>query len=155
MLIIKPRVIASIYLLFASHVFAEGMLHEMSGHQISFSDLQGKWVFINYWASWCRPCLDEIPELNRFYEEYKNKNVALFAVNYDALPLSKQKQLIKKFDIQYPSLKQDPASALELGEIRGVPVTFVFNPQGQLSNALYGGQSVNTLKQIIQPEKSD
>lgn len=145
----KPGLIASLYALFMTPVFAGAMLQDMSNPPFSFSELHGKWVFINYWASWCHPCVDEIPELNRFYDENKNKNVALFAVNYDGIPLSKQKQLIQQFGIHYPSLQQDPANALELGEIRGVPVTFVFNPQGELSDALYGPQSVRTLQRII------
>jgi thiol-disulfide isomerase/thioredoxin len=124
------------------------MLHEMNGNTISFSALQGKWVFINYWASWCEPCMAEIPELNRFYEDNKNSNVALFAVNYDGLPIAMQKKLIKQAGIQYPSLKQDPANALELGDIRGVPVTFVFNPEGELTKTLYGGQSARSLINI-------
>lgn len=138
-----------VYWLWIAYASAGTMLHDMTGQKISFFDLQGKWVLINYWASWCQPCIDEIPELNNFYEKNKENNVALFAVNYDALPLRMQQQLIKQFDIHYPSLKRDPANALQLGDIRGVPVTFVFNPQGQLSNTLYGGQTVESLKEVL------
>jgi len=146
---IKLFLTACCSLFLALSVNAGNVLQDMSGREISFSDLQGKWVFINYWASWCQSCVDEIPALNRFYEETKDKNIVMFAVNFDGLPPYKQQQLIKKFGIRYPSLKQDPAAALELGDIRGVPVTFVFNPQGQLSDALYGKQSVDSLKQVL------
>ncbi len=149
MVIVKHFITVCLSIFLIATVHAENNLHEMNGHNISFAELQGKWVFINYWASWCRPCLEEIPELNRFYDENKTKNVAMFAVNYDALPVDAQKRLIKKFDIRYPSLKNDPAEDLQLGDIRGVPVTFVFNPNGQLINALYGGQSVRSLKQVM------
>lgn len=134
---------------------ANEMLEDMKGHKIAFSELKGKWVFINYWASWCRPCLAEIPELNRFYEENKQDHVAVFAVNYDAVSLAKQEQLIKAFHINYPSLKKDPASELTLGDIRGVPVTFVFDPQGQLYDALYGQQTSASLHQIIHKSSDD
>lgn len=136
---------------FATCANAGSLLQDMSGHTFSFSDLQGKWVFINYWASWCRPCVDEIPELNRFYEENKDNNIIVFAVNYDGAPLHKQQRLIKKFEIRYPSLKADPSTALHLGDIRGVPVTFVFDPQGELKDALYGGQTVDSLKNATRP----
>jgi thiol-disulfide isomerase/thioredoxin len=139
----------SLSLMFLTCADAERVLQDMNGHEISLSDLRGKWVFINYWASWCQSCLEEIPALNRFYDENKNNNIALFAVNYDALPLEMQQKLIKKFDIHYPSLKQDPAKELQLGDIRGVPVTFVINPQGRISEALYGGQSVSSLQEVI------
>ena len=127
MIILKPFLAACIYLLFITSTHAGSELQDMSGNQISLSDLRGKWVLINYWASWCRTCVDEIPELNRFYEE--NKNIALFAVNYDAIPFDTQQKLIKQLDIRYPSLIKDPANVLQLGDIRGVPVTFVFNPK--------------------------
>ena len=137
------------FLFFTLSANANNSLQDLSGREISFDDLKGKWVFINYWASWCETCLLEIPELNRFYEENKNKNIEVFAVNFDALPVNKIQRLIKKYDIRYPSLKNDPREFLNLGDISGVPVTFVFNPEGQLTDALYGGQSAENLKQAL------
>lgn len=128
---------------------ADVLLKDNQGHDISFASLKGKWVLINYWASWCKTCVAEIPEFNRFYRKHEQDPVALFAVNYDALPLEKHNNLIKKLNIQYPSLLADPAFALGLGNIGGVPVTFIFNPQGELVNTLYGGQNVRTLDQAI------
>lgn len=127
---------------------AAAVLHPIQGKDISFSELQGKWVLINYWASWCQPCLDEIPELNQFYDNNKNK-MALFAVNYDMLPDKMQQQLTRHYNIHYPALKEDPAGPLHLGDIRGVPVTFVFNPQGKLTETLYGGQTAKNLNSLI------
>ena len=138
-----------ICLFFASCINASAVLQDMRGQKISFSDLQGKWVLINYWASWCQPCIDEIAELNQFYEINKKNSVALFAVNYDALPVDMQQQLIEQFNIRYPSLQRDPGRDLQLGQIRGVPVTFVFNPEGELSDTLYGGQTAESLKEAV------
>ena len=56
------------------------------GDNLIFSSLKGKWVYINYWANWCQPCLEEIAAFNQFYDKYKNKNIAVFGVNYDGLP---------------------------------------------------------------------
>ncbi|KTD24065.1 MULTISPECIES: TlpA family protein disulfide reductase [Legionella] len=124
------------------------ILKDTSGHRIPFDSLKGKWVLINYWASWCQPCLDEIAELNRFYKKSSDK-VALFAVNYDSLPLSHQLALIRKYNISYPSLQYNPARELKLGDIRGVPATFVFSPEGKLRDALYGNQTVESLNRAI------
>ncbi len=126
------------------------ILHDIHGASFSFSSLKGKWVFINYWASWCHPCLNEIPELNHFYDVNKKDTVALFAVNYDGLPNEKQVQLASQFGIQYPSLSQDPALDLHLGDIEVLPVTFVFNPEGQLHDVLYGGQTMKRLNAYLQ-----
>ena len=148
---IAKKTIITITLLIISlqNAYAETVLHGLHGEKTPFSSLAGKWVFINYWASWCGPCVDEIPQLNRFYEQNKDKNFAMFAVNYDALPVAQQELLIDQLNIHYPALKQDPAKPLNLGDINGVPVTFVFNPQGILVDTLYGGQTVRSLNKVL------
>jgi thiol-disulfide isomerase/thioredoxin len=124
------------------------ILKDMQGQKIFFESLKGKWVLINYWASWCQPCVDEIGALNRFHKANKDK-AALFAVNFDSVPVRYQRDLIKKFNINYPSLQSDPASSLGLGHIMGVPATFIFNPQGKLVAKLYGEQTLKSLTQAI------
>lgn len=128
---------------------ADALLKDVQGNQIPFSTLKGKWVFINYWASWCPSCLEEIPEFNKFYQRHKKDSIALFAVNFDGLPLAEQSSLIKRFNITYPSLSQDPSTALQLGGIRGIPVTFVFNPKGELATTLYGPQTLKGLDDML------
>jgi thiol-disulfide isomerase/thioredoxin len=136
-------------MLFTTYSHAEAILQDINGERTPLSSLQGKWVFLNYWASWCQPCLDEINELNHFYESNKTKNIVVFAVNFDEPPLYKQQRLSRKFNIHYPSLRYNPAKLFHLGNISVVPVTFVFNPQGQLSATLYGGQTLASLNEVI------
>ena len=136
------------YLLFNPLLHAETLLTTLQGEKISFSSLQGKWVLINYWASWCNPCLDEIAELNEFYDN-NNEKVALFAVNYEGQSVREQRYVAEKLALRYPSLASDPAKELNLGGIRGVPATFVFNPQGQLSEVLYGPQTQKSLMRAV------
>jgi thiol-disulfide isomerase/thioredoxin len=147
--IIKALCTALTLMIATSLAQADTILSDVYGKTISFSSLKGKWVLINYWASWCKSCVDEIPELNLFYQKHQNDPVALFAVNYDALPLYKQKRLIQQLQIKYPSLSTNPAMTLGLGDIIGVPVTFVINPQGKLVDKLYGGQSIKSLDAAI------
>lgn len=125
------------------------VLEGMNGNRITFASLKGHWVFINYWASWCDPCVNEIKELNQFYEHYDTSKVALYAVSYEGLSIAEQKKLIKKYKIHYPSLSADPSVSLNLGDIPGVPVTFVFNPQGDLVDRLYGGLTHQTLMTYV------
>lgn len=128
----------------------ESMLKQAPlGENLSFSSLQGKWVYINYWANWCQPCLDEISEFNQFYDAYKNKNVAVFGVNYDGLSINEQLTLIKQANLHYPSLTTDPAEVLKLGDIRAVPVTFIFNPEGKLHDVRYGKQTMDSLSSVL------
>lgn len=124
-------------------------LIDFSGKSISTESLKGQWVFINYWASWCEPCVEEIATLNTFYQHYKDKGVQLYAVNFDGVDDTQQKKLVKKYKLQYPSLKADSVSALNLGEIRAVPMTFVIKPNGELKTILYGKQTINSLLKTI------
>ena len=144
----KIILLAAICLLCTTLIQADVVLQDLQKNKIHFSSLRGKWVFINYWASWCQPCLDEIPELNEFYFDNKSK-VMMFGVNFDALPVEQQKALARQYQLKYPSLRQDPASSLKLGDIRGVPMTFVFNPQGQLFKVLTGSQTKQRLTRLI------
>ena len=128
----------------------EAMLQQVPlGDNLAFSSLKGKWIYINYWANWCQPCLEEISAFNQFYDTYKNKNVAVFGVNYDGLSINKQLALIKQVNLHYPSLTTDPANALKLGDIRAVPVTFIFNPEGKLHDVRYGQQTVASLSDVF------
>lgn len=147
--ILKSCLSALFIMVFASSTHADVLFQDTHGQSTSFSSLKGKWVLINYWAGWCQICLDEIPEFNRFYQSHKKDSVALFGVNYDALPLFEQNSLIRRFNISYPNLIKDPANELRLGDIAGVPVTFIFNPKGQLVKTLYGGQTAETLNQVM------
>ncbi|WP_031566795.1 TlpA disulfide reductase family protein [Legionella wadsworthii] len=143
---IKILFTALILMLTTSLSQADVLLKDTQGNTISFASLKGKWVLINYWAGWCKTCIDEIPELNRFYQKHEKDSVVLFGVNYDGLSVNQQKKLIQRFNILYPSLATDPAFALGLGDIIGVPVTFVINPKGELVNTLYGGQDLKSLE---------
>lgn len=131
---------------------AEVVLQDLQGKDIPLSSLKGKWVFINYWAGWCQPCLDEIPELNRFYAQNKKNNVAVFAVNFERLPVDEQIDMMKKFNIHYPALQQNTGRLLHFRNAGVVPVTFVLNPKGELSTTLYGGQTIESLREAMETD---
>lgn len=137
--------VCSLFFITPGHT--DAVLTETNGQHYLFSSLKGKWVMLNYWAGWCQTCIDEIPELNHFYQ--RHKDIVLFGVNYDGIPLVKQHQLIEKYHIKYPHLQQDPGHALNLGDIVGLPVTFIFNPKGELVDTLYGGQTAKSLEKAL------
>jgi len=123
-------------------------LEDINGHKIALSSLHGKWVFINYWASWCGPCVNEISELNSFASNHAD-NVEVFAVNFDSTSLPKQRRLVKDFAIEYPSLNPRSLKSLHLDNISVVPVTYVFDPNGNLNTTLYGGQTERSLQELV------
>ena len=123
-------------------------LKTLDGQSIPFDSLRGKWIFINYWASWCEGCVHEINALNQF-NAANTQRIALFAVNYEELAQQELAALVKQFKLTYPSLTEDPGEALQLGTIEVLPVTFVFNPKGQLHTTLYGEVTAKRLSRYL------
>ena len=107
---------------------------------------RGHWVVINYWAEWCKPCIKEIPELNRLAQEYPG--IRVFGVNYDNETGTELAEQIERLGIEFPLLAMDPAT--ELGTPRPVvlPTTLVLAPNGQLAATLVGPQTLESLVAI-------
>ncbi|RDI43359.1 TlpA disulfide reductase family protein [Aquicella lusitana] len=132
-------------LLFGCSQGEEQVWTDTQGNPIPLSMWKGKWVIINYWASWCDGCIEEIPELNRFYQHNQDKNVLLYGVNYDHLTAQETQQAASKAGIQFPVIIDDPNPVMQLGEITVVPTTFIINPAGKLVKTITG---INTEKSL-------
>jgi len=122
--------------------------HQLNGQTTKLSDYRGKWVLINYWASWCKPCYQEIPELNAFYNAHKDK-VIVIGVSFDRVNNQQLKQIVKKLTIDFPVLSQDPAESLGITNVPGLPATYVFGPKGKLQQSLFGIQTKQGLEKVI------
>ncbi len=119
------------------------------GQTINFSELKGKWVFINYWASWCTSCYKEIPEFNAFYEAHKNQNIVVLGVNYDQLPRAQLKETLYQLHILYPNLLRDPKAELHIDDLPALPATFVITPEGELLEPMYGEMTQESLEAVL------
>ncbi len=113
------------------------VFHDTKGDAIPLSTLHGKWVVINYWASWCHNCMKEVPQLNRFYHILPNDTL-IYGVNIESLPPSQLAEVVHQKYIQFPVLIEDPASFFGLDTVTGVPVTFIINPKGKCVKVIYG-----------------
>lgn len=122
------------------------------GNTLQLDRLQGQWVVINYWATWCKPCIQEIPELNSLAEL---PGVTVLGVNYDGVDGEQLAQQIEQLGIAFPVLTTDPAS--QLGEARPMvlPTTYVLDPSGQLRETLIGPQTLESLAAATGQEHSD
>ncbi len=105
-------------------------------------------MIINYWAIWCKPCIEEIPELNQFAILQAGK-VILFAVDFDQNQGEKLKENSQKLGIEFPVLTSDPAEILGFEHPKVLPTTLIFNPEGKLERTLIGPQTVQSLQQAI------
>ena len=116
--------------------------------KIFLDDLYGKWVVINYWADWCPPCIKEIPEMKKLNAKYSDElNVFLF--NFDRLEGEELKNQLKKIDAKVPSLITDPQSIYNFTIPESLPVTFVINKKGELSNILRGPQTLEEMEKVL------
>jgi len=103
----------------------------IDGKRYSLSDFRGKWVVVNYWATWCPPCRAEIPDLIEFHEQNKGKAVVL-GVAYEEISAERLRKFAEKFAINYPVLMVKPGSADVLGPIPGLPTTYLVSPEGKV-----------------------
>lgn len=79
-------------------------LNALDGKQISLTDYRGKKVILNFWATWCPPCREEMPEMQRFYKEYEQQDVEILAVNleYSETKPEKIRDFVKEYDLSFP-----------------------------------------------------
>jgi thiol-disulfide isomerase/thioredoxin len=112
------------------------------------NELQGHWLVINYWAVWCKPCIEEIPELNRFAEQHAGQ-VKVFGVNFDNSSGALLQEQVETLQIQFPTLEYDPAVQLGYPRPNVLPTTVVINPQGQVHRILKGPQTLDSLTEAL------
>ena len=117
------------------------------------SDFLGKWLVVNYWADWCPPCIKEMPELESFYNQNKDKALVL-AYNFDRLEGEELKDQIKRFKVNVPSIMTDPGLLFGWETPPSLPATYILTPEGKLVETLIGPQTRNSLEEIISKYES-
>lgn len=115
---------------------------------LSGNDIAGKRIFINYWAEWCKPCITEIPELNHFALQHRDK-VMVLGFNFDRKQGAELLAAMQKTGMTFPATLTDPASVFGIPEISGLPTTLVLDEQGRLITALMGPQTMATLEEAL------
>lgn len=117
-------------------------LTDMGGNTVNLQDFQGKVVFVNLWASWCRPCREEMPSIQKLFDKTKEKNVQFVMLALDD-DFSKSLGYFNTSKFTLPAFY--PTTALpELFNVQGIPATFIFNTKGELVKRIDGGDKYNT-----------
>lgn len=118
-------------------------LKGLNGEIISIGDLKGKYVFLNFWATWCPPCQREMPSMEALYAKFKKKNFALLAISVREEPKTVQKYMdTHKYAFPIALDPDGAVSSLFVG--RGIPTTYILDPQGRAIAGLVGGREWNT-----------
>jgi thiol-disulfide isomerase/thioredoxin len=108
----------------------------------------GKILVINYWATWCSPCREEIPELNELDHQLSNQ-LDVIGVNYDGVVGEQLLQEMQKLGIEFDNLYTDPRSIWSLEPVTVLPETLIINSRGELIHRLIGPQTKSSLEAII------
>lgn len=118
------------------------------GSPIELLTPPGKWLVINYWASWCKPCYTEIPELNRLQADHHDKLMVL-GINYDHMPSAELRAFAEQQHVTYALVTTDIGQQYGIDHVSQLPATFLINPQGQLVQSLYGPQTASDVLKLI------
>ncbi len=105
---------------------------DLDGKIHKLSDYRGKWVVVNYWATWCPPCLEELPELEAFHDSHKDRDALVLGLNMEDIGLDRLRAFVQEHLVSYPVLQVGSHPQEVLGEVPGLPTTFLVSPGGKV-----------------------
>lgn len=132
---------------------ADFTLHALDGKKHSLSDYRGKWVVVNYWATWCPPCREEMPELVLFHDKHKNKDAVVLGVNMEEASNEHLRAFADDYLVSYPILRSEP-DMTALGPIMGLPTTYLVAPDGRVVAHKVGAITAESIESFIASHKA-
>ena len=110
----------------------------VDGTVLDSRDLTGKVTVIDFWGTWCKPCLTEIPSYNQFYQAYREKNVRFVALATDSGTRDEIRDAVKRLKIEYPVAAPSWTELDKFGNIEAFPTTLIFDARGKLVKEFIG-----------------
>ena len=115
-------------------------LPTQSGETFAASNLQGQLILVNFWATWCSPCLTEMPALNRLYTKYKDQGFTLLAVNTDSHQTKRINTIVRKLKLEFPILLDNNGELSKQLSVSGMPASFLIDRDNQLIAYIEGAR---------------
>jgi peroxiredoxin len=109
---------------------ADFTLNDLDGKSWKLSDLKGKVVLVNFWATWCPPCNRELPDLEALYNQYEHEGLVVLAISDEEG--ARVQPFIKKQKLTYPILLDPGRKVNDLYEVEGIPKTFIYDRDGKI-----------------------
>ena len=119
-------------------------LIDEDGNQKPFTDFEDKVVFINFWATWCPPCVAEMPDINALYQEMEDKGIEFAMISFDD-EFQKAKNFVEKKEFDFP-IYQLASPLPKVYESNAIPTTYVLSPEGKIVVSKSGMAKYNTKK---------
>ena len=116
---------------------------------IQLSDLRGKGVMLNFWATWCKPCEREMPYMQELYPVYKERGIEIVAVSLDSTELVVDR-FIDKYDLTFPTPHDKSGEVRDLYKVGPIPSTFFISPEGEIVEYVSGELSLERLEGYLQ-----
>jgi thiol-disulfide isomerase/thioredoxin len=146
-------IITALLLGLSSSLAASVLGTDLDGKQQDLAGYKGKWVVINYWATWCPPCIKELPELERFHNTHKADKAVVVGMNMEQISEERLRQFLAERQVSFPIVPTKPASSSVFGKLGGMPTTYLINPQGELVAKQEGGITAEELEGFIRNPK--
>jgi cytochrome c biogenesis protein CcmG/thiol:disulfide interchange protein DsbE len=130
-------------------------LPDMNGQKVDLVSFKGQVIVLEFWATWCAPCREEIPVLNQIYKAYREKGLVVIGISLDRKPAPEVKKFLDQLQVEYLNVMGDDeifekySQMANLGPIRGIPATFVIDRQGQICQKYMGLTEKRILEEAI------
>jgi len=123
-------------------------LKDLDGKELKLSDLKGKKVFLNFWATWCPPCKAEMPEIEKLYQETKDTDLVIVAVEIGE-PLDTVKSFIDSNKYSFKVLLDSDQSVASNYNITSIPTSFFIDEEGNIVSKRVGAMNIDEMKEYI------
>jgi cytochrome c biogenesis protein CcmG/thiol:disulfide interchange protein DsbE len=113
-------------------------LKDLTGKKVELGQFKGKVIFLNFWATWCSPCKEEMPSMEVLYQQFKEGNFILLAISVDYGGLRPVQEFINKYHYTFPVLLDLKCKTLNLFQVKGIPTTFIIDKKGRMVGKAVG-----------------
>lgn len=122
---------------------------DLQGNVHTLEQYRGKWVVVNYWGTFCGPCIREMPELSIFHNEHKDDDAVVLGINQEEIPVQMLANFTRNLKVDFPSLKVPFEQVTPFGTVTVLPTTFIVNPKGEIVARQQGPVSSELLEDYI------
>lgn len=127
-------------------------LSDLLGQKISSADLRGKVMVIDFWATWCQPCKQEMPGYQRLLDRYGSQGFAVIGFKFDTMmDMEDPLKFAEKIGVHYPLVVASDGLKRKFGGIEGLPTTMLYDRQGILRKKIIGFEYTDVIEVDLKP----